>query len=345
MFRSLIIAPSSLREAVMSQPLLATLARRGEVLAVAASPTVAPVYRAMGRTVAQVYELALREGRIEWSARRAIGAGWRRRYDVAYVLSDDFVDTLLPWLAGVPRRVGHDGAQRWLLNERIADAAGEASSPARFLALAAQADLPRLPPRLQVSAERVSAACAEQALQPGRYWVLAPGSDSAARPGWPASQFASLCRLLHERSGWPVVLLGGDREAALAQHVATQAVGVDGRVLAGVAGLDRSLALLAGAAGAVSNDNGWLHLAAALGVAQVGLGDPQRWPDGSLNLHTCLLPGAAAVDGEVRVPTPSQVHEALLAQCRAAAEGHGPTGLRAVPPGEGGGAEPERVRA
>lgn len=344
MFRSLIIAPSSLREAVMSQPLLAALARRGEVLAVAAPPTVAPVYRTMGRTVAQVYELPLREGRIEWSARRAIGSGWRRRYDVAYVLSDAFVDTLLPWLAGVPRRVGHDGAQRWLLNERIADLAAQPASPARFLALATQADLPQLPPRLEVAPQRIAAACAEQALQPGRYWVLAPGRDEAAQPGWPPAQFAALCRLLHERSGWPVVLLGGDRDAALAQHVAAQAVGVDGRVLAGVAGLDRSIALTAGAAAAVCHDNGWMHLACALGVAQVGLGDPGRWPDGTLHPHTRMLAPQGG-SPEASFPEPVQVHEALLAQCRVVAEGHGPAGLRAVPPGGTTQASPERVRA
>ena len=51
MFRSLVIAPASVREAVLSQPLIAALARRGEVIAVAASPSVAPVYRAMGAAV------------------------------------------------------------------------------------------------------------------------------------------------------------------------------------------------------------------------------------------------------------------------------------------------------
>ena len=45
--RSLLIAPQWIGDAVMSQPLLARLAARGERITVAALPWVAPVYRAM----------------------------------------------------------------------------------------------------------------------------------------------------------------------------------------------------------------------------------------------------------------------------------------------------------
>ena len=45
--RSLIIAPQWIGDAVMSEPLLARLAVRGERITVAALPWVAPVYRAM----------------------------------------------------------------------------------------------------------------------------------------------------------------------------------------------------------------------------------------------------------------------------------------------------------
>ena len=45
--RSLVIAPQWIGDAVMTEPLLARLAARGEQIAVAALPWVAPVYRAM----------------------------------------------------------------------------------------------------------------------------------------------------------------------------------------------------------------------------------------------------------------------------------------------------------
>jgi heptosyltransferase-2 len=56
MTRSLVIAPQWIGDAVMSEPLLADLAARGERLAVAALPWVAPVYRAMPQ-VREVIEL------------------------------------------------------------------------------------------------------------------------------------------------------------------------------------------------------------------------------------------------------------------------------------------------
>jgi sulfate transport system permease protein len=56
MTRSLLVAPQWIGDAVMSQPLLAALAARGETLTVAALPWVAPVYRAMPE-VAEVVDL------------------------------------------------------------------------------------------------------------------------------------------------------------------------------------------------------------------------------------------------------------------------------------------------
>ena len=47
MTRSLVIAPQWIGDAVMTEPLLARLAARGDVISVAALPWVAPVYRAM----------------------------------------------------------------------------------------------------------------------------------------------------------------------------------------------------------------------------------------------------------------------------------------------------------
>ena len=73
MTRSLVIAPQWIGDAVMSEPLLADLAARGERLAVAALPWVAPVYRAMPQ-VREVIELPFAHGRLDWAARRRIAA-------------------------------------------------------------------------------------------------------------------------------------------------------------------------------------------------------------------------------------------------------------------------------
>ena len=55
MSHSLVIAPQWIGDAVMTEPLLRCLAERGETIAVAAVPWVAPIYRAMP-SVAEVIE-------------------------------------------------------------------------------------------------------------------------------------------------------------------------------------------------------------------------------------------------------------------------------------------------
>ena len=106
--RSLVIAPQWIGDAVMSEPLLARLAARGERLSVAALPWVAPVHRAMPQ-VAEVIELPFAHGRLDWQARRRVAQGLRGRFDVAYVLPNSIKSALVPWLAGIARRVGYTG--------------------------------------------------------------------------------------------------------------------------------------------------------------------------------------------------------------------------------------------
>ena len=71
--RTLILGPQWIGDAVMSEPLLARLAARGERLTVAALPWVAPVYRAMPQ-VEEVIDLPFAHGRLDWAARRRVAA-------------------------------------------------------------------------------------------------------------------------------------------------------------------------------------------------------------------------------------------------------------------------------
>lgn len=290
MDRVLLIAPQWIGDAVMSEPLVAALVAQGSVVTVAALPWVAPVYRAMPR-VASVMDLPFAHGRFDLGLRWRIGRSWRQHYDTAYVLPNSAKAALMPWFAGIPKRVGYEGESRWgLLNHRLPNPTGRPPMVPFYLALAGNpvGEVPL--PKLHMAEERLQAALAvagqgrEAALQRGQYWAFAPGAEYGPAKCWPAQHYAELARALHARDGLPVLLLGSAKEADLAAGiaagVATAAPGACINLI-GRTSLDQAMALISGARGMVSNDSGLMHVAAAFGIAQVavfGSTSPEHTP-------------------------------------------------------------------
>jgi len=280
MTRALIVAPQWIGDAVMSEPLLRRLAARGERLTVAALPWVAPVYRAMA-AVAEIIELPFAHGRLDWGARRRLGATLKGRFDVAYVLPNSIKAALLPWFAGIRRRVGYHGEGRWgLLNERLPNAAGRPPMVAFYAALAGTPAEPGERPRLAFDDTTLEAATARAGVARGACVVFAPGAEYGPAKVWPAAHYAALARSLHTRFGAPVLLLGSAKERALCDEIAAAAPGAC-RVLAGQTTLDDAMALIAASRGLVSNDSGLMHVAAAFGRPQAavfGSTSPEHTP-------------------------------------------------------------------
>jgi heptosyltransferase-2 len=278
--RSLVIAPQWIGDAVMTEPLLARLAARGEQLTVAALPWVAPVYRAMPQ-VGEVIDLPFAHGRLDWAGRRRVAQGLRGRFDTAYVLPNSLKSALLPWLAGIPRRIGYHGEGRYLLlNRRLPNPAGRPPMVAFYSALAGEPVPPDERPRLQFDAATLARVTAAAGVAPGAYWAFAPGAEYGPAKCWPAEHYAELARVLHARDGAPVLLLGSGKEAALCTQIAAAAEGAC-RVLAGQTALVDAMALIAAARGVVSNDSGLMHVAAAFGVPQAavfGSTSPEHTP-------------------------------------------------------------------
>lgn len=316
MTRSLVIAPQWIGDAVMSEPLLALLAARGERLTVGALPWVAPVYRAM-RQVAEVIEMPFAHGRLDARARWRSAGHLRGRFDVAYVLPNSLKSALVPWWAGIPKRVGYVGEARFLLlNVRLANPPGRPPMVAFYRALAeplpacrramegsADALVPnaRRPdargpdepdigaPRLQIAPEHLKAVARAAQVTPGAFWAFAPGAEYGPAKCWPAAHYAALARTLHQRYGQPVLLLGSAKEAPLCEQIAAAAPGTC-RVVAGTTALLDAMALIAASRGLVSNDSGLMHVAAALRVPQVavfGSTSPEHTPP--LNPHARVL--------------------------------------------------------
>jgi heptosyltransferase-2 len=277
---SLVIAPQWIGDAVMTEPLLARLAARGERLSVAALPWVAPVYRAMPQ-VSEVIELPFAHGRLDWSGRKRIADELHGRFDAAYVLPNSMKAALIPFLARIPRRVGYHGEGRYgVLNERLPNPEGRPPMVAFYSALAGDSESLDERPRLQLSDAVLAAVTDAANVRRGRYWVFAPGAEYGPAKCWPASHYAELARSLHAAHSWPVLLLGSSKEVALCESIADSAP-LACRVLAGKTSLHDAMALIAAARGVVSNDSGLMHVAAAFGVPQVavfGSTSPEHTP-------------------------------------------------------------------
>lgn len=280
MNRTLVIAPQWIGDAVMSEPLLALLAGRGDDLTVAALPWVAPVYRAMP-AVAEVIELPFAHGRLDWSARRRVAATLRGRFDLAYVLPNSIKSAVIPWMARIPERIGYHGEGRWgLLTRRIPSPGGRPPMVAFYAALAGLPVSAEARPQMRFAPEVIDAALASAEVTAGRYFVFAPGAEYGPAKCWPAHHYATLAQTLHRQHGLPVLLLGSGKEAALCDEIAAAAPQAC-RVLAGRTSLQDAMALIAAARGVVTNDSGLMHVAAAFGVPQAavfGSTSPEHTP-------------------------------------------------------------------
>ena len=249
----------------MTEPLLRRLAARGEQLTVGALPWVAPVYRAMPQ-VFEVIEFPFAHGGLQFKARRSIAKRIERQFDVAYVLPNSLKSALLPFLASIPKRVGYLGEARiGLLTHRLKNPKNRPPMVAFYSALSGESGFEADRPQLHTSEEQINQTLNELNLVRCTYAIFAPGSEYGPAKRWPASLYAALAKKL----GYPVVLLGSAKEAELCAEIAKQAQNCIN--LSGKTTLDQAIRAQAASKLVVTNDSGLMHIAAALGVAQVAL--------------------------------------------------------------------------
>jgi heptosyltransferase-2 len=286
--RILIVAPSWVGDAVLSQPLLALLKTKNPAtqIDVLAPAWVLPAYRRMPEVAATI-ENPFAHGELALGARLRLARGLRQaRYDRAFVLPNSFKSALVPWFAGIARRTGFIGELRYgLLNdarrldpkrlprmvERFAHLAGDAGEPLPV-------PLPR--PALRVASPEVDAVLTTKGLpRPSRLACFCPGAEYGPAKRWPARYFAELAQRL-SREGFEVWLLGSTKDAPIGAEIARFAAGAV-RDLTGRTSLDEAIVLLSVADHVVTNDSGLMHVAAALDrplVAIYGSSSPAFTP-------------------------------------------------------------------
>jgi heptosyltransferase-2 len=259
------------------------------------------------REVNSVIEAPNVHGRLDlaqrWRlARQLRSAGYHR----AIVLPNSAKSALVPWLAGIARRIGYRGeARRLLLNQVHEDRRQPAALIGPDGAPADTARSGNRPPMVEHYAalafapgQAIDQAIPDPKLQldPGLQWLarerlglaadapiyaLCPGAEYGPAKRWPVKHFARLAGLLRaSRPEAQVLILGGPKDRPVGDAIQAAAE-VAVRNLCGETTLTEAMALLAGAAGVASNDSGLMHVTAAFDrplVAMFGSSDPRHTP-------------------------------------------------------------------
>ena len=100
--------------------------------------------------------------------------------------------------------------------------------------------------------------------------VIHPGSAAGPARRWPVQHFAEVCRRLTQTAQLHLLILGWEREEAIAGQVAR---GIENRatIISGPVDLETTMGLISLASLVIANNSGAMHLAAALGVPLVAL--------------------------------------------------------------------------
>lgn len=212
-----------------------------------------------------------------------VGKLRKRHFDLAFVLDRSPMLTLLPWLAGIPRRVGPDSLGRgFSLTDRVPVSASPAQLQHQaeiYLDLARAIGLPVNQPRMRfvpTDAERQTVS------EPTRTRVaLLPGGGS--NPGmqltakrWSLERYQELTERLVLELHAEVLLIGGPDDAALNQQLLEGLHVPAGSVinLAGKTTIGELAAQLERCNLFIGNDSSPMHLAAALDIPVIAIFGP-----------------------------------------------------------------------
>lgn len=204
-------------------------------------------------------------------------------FDLAFVLDRSPMITLLPWLAGVPRRIGPDSLGRgFSLTTRVPVSSSHTQLQHEaeiYLDLARAIGLPIHNPhmRFEPTAQERQPALISSRMQV----ALLPGGGS--NPGmelttkrWPLERYRDLTSKLVQELDAEVLLIGGPDDAALNAQLLEGLNVPEGRVknIAGQTSFGELAAQLERCSLFIGNDSSPMHLAAAVGIPVIAIFGP-----------------------------------------------------------------------
>jgi len=201
----------------------------------------------------------------------------RHRFDTALVLHPTNRSHWIPWLAGIPVRIGWDRKSGWLLTHRVPHLKQQGTKHEadytlellRSLGIEPSAPRPMVPIHPEAD-RRIGTFLNQHGIGPQDRLVAIHPSASDQSKRWPADRFAHVADRLIDAEAVHVVLIAGPGDVAHAQAVEAA---MRHRPLnaAGKLSVGELACLLKRARLLISNDSGPVHLAAAVGTPVVAI--------------------------------------------------------------------------
>lgn len=247
---------------------------------------VAPILQFMPE-IRRIIKSPFKHGELHLKQRRRIATSLRTTgYQKAFVLPNSMKSALIPWFAGIAKRIGWRGEWRYLVLNTLyrPDSRTPTRLVERFAYLADGLNHGAPEPRLVVSSDAqrhvIQKHVPDAQTNP---LVLAIGAEYGPAKRWPPRHFATVAQYWAQHRGH-VWLLGTDADrkdatticAALKPQMRSRCINLCGQTT-----LEEAVMLIAGATTVVSNDSGLMHIAAALRkplIALFGSSSPEHTP-------------------------------------------------------------------
>jgi len=284
--KALVVGPSWVGDMLMSQSLYRRLKlqnpdRQLDVLA----PDWCRAVLSRMPEVDNAIAMPVGHGSLQLGVRRQLGRELKKTgYQQAFVLPNSLKSALVPWFAGIPRRIGWRGEMRYglLTDLRTLNKDAFPLMVQRYAALAeaplnsAEQLPPILNPLLRTDVDSQQQALKKFNLNAERAIAFCPGAEFGPAKRWPDYHYAALARQLIAE-GWQVWLFGSQKDHPVGEQIRQQLNNHEQAQcinLSGQTSLEQAIDLLALTQVAVSNDSGLMHMAAAVDTPLVALYGP-----------------------------------------------------------------------
>ncbi len=278
--KTLIIGPSWVGDAVLTEPLITRLKHQtpNQTITVFAPAYTHGVYRRIP-AVDHIRENPFPHRSLALLSRKKMGCTLRKEaFDEAYVLPNSWKSALIPWWANIPKRLGYLGEWRYgLLTNPIKNPPKKTLLMVQHylnLASIGRDQETTTPPYPSLSPHQNALPDTRKNLGLIDFTkpiaIICPGAEYGPSKRWPTEYFAEIAHWLSTLN-YQIWIMGSPKDAPIAEQIAAHIPPEQVSQLCGKTQLHEAIDLMSLAKIVLTNDSGLMHIAAALKVPQVAI--------------------------------------------------------------------------